>query len=861
MRARLNQIAGQGATSYIDRQEKGHILSPIARSIETISIIGTCQQCSRRLQGYEDTSGMFFCHGCWKNYNETMKSPKKASNGGQSHPVMKSPFLLSPTNSLAPLSPSAVGLRKLEDYYDKSSGISRTEWIKGIKRVRDQVKKMGIDVASAHLAFIYWNAYFKDQETIEALLDNDGITQRDYTMKLRRVVKELQAKGYVIMDVKEVAQVEQTLFDQFYDVNQTVQRCKGLFKKGSTVAQPVRSAHFQSAPHKVAYKPYPPDLGEDKADIQKYFAMHKVSVDLKEIEEAYYRNDYDLEATVELLQSKHQFSLKSRTTASTLSTSIPISTSPHPRTIVKQEKKVQTAVPVLPRKPDTSRTQTPVKSYEEKSEASGINSSVNDSLPVSAKPIIEEYVPPKTGNTTKKAASSFSPPASTKHKLFTEAKRADRSKRRAKLLEENKKIPNLNCVIVGHVDAGKSTLMGHLLVKLDRVTSKELHKHKKEAGQSDGAKVTEFMRVMDLHEEERERGITVDVSVNYFVTKNRHVTILDCPGHRDFIPNMITGAAQADCAILVVNASNNEFEAGFKDNAQTREHAILLNSLGIKQVIVAINKMDTVNWDKTRYEVIKWKMSEFLGANGFRVDRGKVRFVPLSGLKGLNLTELTPSCAWYTGKTLFEMIDTFKPKEGLVKKPLRMSIMDVFRHGTLGWYIVTGKLESGSLMPGDEVLVLTAATHTTVKGILNVDGDKVPVAKAGDNVQIGLNLEELNHVSPGDMLCCPYDPIPVVKKFRAKVQVQAQVRVPLLPGTKVIIHLQNVEQPGTIKKIVKVEGSKSKGRPRCVVAKQTAEIILVPDRPLCVEKYSKFKNLGRVTLRRTGKTVAVGLIL
>merc|ERR1719317_419495 len=358
------------------------------------------------------------------------------------------------------------------------------------------------------------------------------------------------------------------------------------------------------------------------------------------------------------------------------------------------------------------------------------------------------------------------------------------------------------------------------------------------------------MCVMDLHEEDRDGAGRVDVSVNYFVTKNRHVTILDCPGHRDFIPNMITGAAQADCAILVVNASNNEFEAGFKDNAQTREHAILLNSLGIKQLIVAVNKMDTVNWDKERYDNIVRMMKDFLGANGFRVDK-KVRFLPLSGLKGLNLIELTSDCPWYKGWTLFEMIDTFKPKEGMVKKSLRMSIMDVFRHSQLGWNIVTGKLESGSIMPGDEVLVLTADIYTTVKGILNVDGDKVPVAKAGDNVQIGLHLEELNHVSPGDVLCCPYDPVPVVKKFRAKVQVQKQVKVPLLPGQRVIIHLQNVEQPGTIKKIVSVEGrEKQKNRPRCVVANQTAEIILVADNALCVEKYAKFKNLGRVTIRR-----------
>merc|ERR1740124_364277 len=177
--------------------------------------------------------------------------------------------------------------------------------------------------------------------------------------------------------------------------------------------------------------------------------------------------------------------------------------------------------------------------------------------------------------------------------------------------------PNINLVVCGHVDAGKSTLMGHLLYKLGVVTEREMHKNKKEAN-AQGKGSFAYAYLLDLHEEERSRGVTVDVCLRHFETKDRRITLLDSPGHKDFVPNMIAGAAQAEHAILVVNASRNEFEAGFADNGQTKEHAILIQSLGVKQVILAVNKMDTCNWSKERYDYIVGEMDRFLKKIGLK---------------------------------------------------------------------------------------------------------------------------------------------------------------------------------------------------------------------------------------------------
>ena len=236
--------------------------------------------------------------------------------------------------------------------------------------------------------------------------------------------------------------------------------------------------------------------------------------------------------------------------------------------------------------------------------------------------------------------------------------------------------PHINLCIIGHVDAGKSTMMGHLLYKYGNIDKKLMHKYTKESNER-GKGSFKYAWVLDCHDEERERGITVDVSTNYFETENRCITILDNPGHKDFIPNMITGVAQADTAILVVNSNINEFENDFSDKGQTKEHALIAKSLGINQIIIAVNKMDKINWDKNRFEMIKAMILKFLKKIGFKSKN--ILWCPVSGLTGINLIpkEMTKikdknsnnndNNIWYKKdyKTLIEIIDTLKPNANI----------------------------------------------------------------------------------------------------------------------------------------------------------------------------------------------------
>eukprot|EP00499_Haloplacidia_sp_CaronLabIsolate_P001296 CAMPEP_0196799166 /NCGR_PEP_ID=MMETSP1104-20130614/39504_1 /TAXON_ID=33652 /ORGANISM="Cafeteria sp., Strain Caron Lab Isolate" /LENGTH=515 /DNA_ID=CAMNT_0042169575 /DNA_START=1 /DNA_END=1545 /DNA_ORIENTATION=- len=292
-------------------------------------------------------------------------------------------------------------------------------------------------------------------------------------------------------------------------------------------------------------------------------------------------------------------------------------------------------------------------------------------------------------------ARATSKPAWEGHKM-----RTDKAQRKAEALLEEEEAKDkaagkdrLNLVVVGHVDAGKSTLMGHLLLKLGQVSDRAMHKFQKEAREAGKASFA-FAWVLDEHAEERSRGVTIDVAVNEFETERRAVTLLDAPGHRDFIPNMITGAAQADAAVLVVPATTNEFETAFQEGGQTREHAVLVRSLGVAQMVVAVNKMDTVDWSRARFEEIVAQVGPFLHSCGFRPDR--LSFVPVSGLTGDNLASRGPAAlsAWHSGACLAEAIDTFQPAVRPVRKPLRAVVSDVFRSSSMGHATVGCKVET-----------------------------------------------------------------------------------------------------------------------------------------------------------------------
>lgn len=419
----------------------------------------------------------------------------------------------------------------------------------------------------------------------------------------------------------------------------------------------------------------------------------------------------------------------------------------------------------------------------------------------------------------------------------------------------------LNLVVVGHVDAGKSTLTGHLLYKQGTVSKRMMHKYEQESKKA--GKQSMYAWVMDDTEEERSRGVTVDVAERSFETASNVVNILDAPGHKDFIPNMISGAARADVALLVVDASTGEFEAGFESNGQTREHAMLIKSLGVSQIAVAVNKLDTVQWAESRYNDIKSSLTTFLKTVGYR--SSDVQYVPCSGLTGENLVEVPKEAAltsWYRGPTILQAIDSMKPPEREVLRPTRFSISDVFKGGSSN-VCVTGKLHTGYIQPGDKLLLLPHTLPLTVKDVVSSSGVAAQLF-AGDSGTLTVSgAADPDVVQVGCFLCDPASPMPQANWLRARVVVFG-VTVPIIRGTQVEFHHQTLCEPATVRKLVaqinKSTGEVTKKNPR-VLAKQTAGVLeLELARPVCVETFKDNKELGRFMLRQQGNTVAAGLV-
>lgn len=419
----------------------------------------------------------------------------------------------------------------------------------------------------------------------------------------------------------------------------------------------------------------------------------------------------------------------------------------------------------------------------------------------------------------------------------------------------------LNLVVVGHVDAGKSTLMGHLLYLKGNVGQRVMHKYEQESKKI-GKQSFMYAWVLDDTEEERSRGVTVDVAQRMFESETKIVTLLDAPGHRDFIPNMITGAARADVAILVVDATTGAFEAGFESGGQTREHAILIRSLGVSQLVVAVNKLDTVDWNQDRFVEVKSSLRQFLKTIGFKdID---VSYVPCSGLTGENLVKPCTDeklCAWYSGPTLIQAIDALKVPERGVSRPVRMCISDVYK-GQSSNMCVGGRLDTGYIQNGDRLLLLPQGNILIVKGV-QADNAAPSTAFAGDHVTLTVSGVDPSVLHIGDFLCDPTKPIPLVTRVQARIVV-FNIVVPLIRGAQVDFHYQSVTEPAKIRKLVsqlhKTTGQIVKNKPRALVKNSAALIELEFTRSLCLELFRDFKELGRFMLRTGGSTIAAGLI-
>ncbi|XP_054346882.2 HBS1-like protein isoform X1 [Pongo pygmaeus] len=419
----------------------------------------------------------------------------------------------------------------------------------------------------------------------------------------------------------------------------------------------------------------------------------------------------------------------------------------------------------------------------------------------------------------------------------------------------------LNLVVIGHVDAGKSTLMGHMLYLLGNINKRTMHKYEQESKKAGKASFA-YAWVLDETGEERERGVTMDVGMTKFETTTKVITLMDAPGHKDFIPNMITGAAQADVAVLVVDASRGEFEAGFETGGQTREHGLLVRSLGVTQLAVAVNKMDQVNWQQERFQEITGKLGHFLKQAGFK--ESDVAFIPTSGLSGENLitrsrsSELTK---WYKGLCLLEQIDSFKPPQRSIDKPFRLCVSDVFKDQGSG-FCITGKIEAGYIQTGDRLLAMPPNETCTVKGITLHD-EPVDWAAAGDHVSLTLVGMDIIKINVGCIFCGPKVPIKACTRFRARILI-FNIEIPITKGFPVLLHYQTVSEPAVIKRLISVlnksTGEVTKKTPKFLTKGQNALVELQTQRPIALELYKDFKELGRFMLRYGGSTIAAGVV-
>jgi len=412
--------------------------------------------------------------------------------------------------------------------------------------------------------------------------------------------------------------------------------------------------------------------------------------------------------------------------------------------------------------------------------------------------------------------------------------------------------PHMNLAMIGHVDHGKSTLVGRLLFEAGVIDPHVIDEYRKQA-EAKGKGSFEFAWVMDSVKEERERGLTIDVAHQRFDTKNYYFTIVDCPGHRDFVKNMITGASQADAAILVVAAPDGIMP-------QTKEHAILSWTLGITQMIVAINKMDAVNFDKAKYEERKDEVTKMLKTLGFKVDQ--VLFLPVSAFKGDNVKERGENLSWFDGPALLEAFDGLKSPEKPVDLPLRIPVQDVYTITGSGT-VPVGRVETGKMNKGDKIIFNPSGAVGEVKS-MEMHHEEVIEAVPGDNIGWNVRGISKSDIRRGDV-CGPVDQPPTIAdEFTAQVIV-LQHPSAITVGYTPVFHCHTAQVACTImeikKKLDPATGGVKEENPDFIKSGDAAIVQIKPTRPLVIEKYKELPQLGRFAIRDMGTTIAAGMVI
>lgn len=432
---------------------------------------------------------------------------------------------------------------------------------------------------------------------------------------------------------------------------------------------------------------------------------------------------------------------------------------------------------------------------------------------------------------------------------------------------------HINIVVIGHVDSGKSTTTGHLIYKCGGIDKRTIEKFEKEANEM-GKGSFKYAWVLDKLKAERERGITIDIALWKFETEKYYVTVIDAPGHRDFIKNMITGTSQADCAVLVVAAGTGEFEAGISKNGQTREHALLSYTLGVKQLIVAVNKMDTTEpkYHEGRFNEIQKEVSGYVKKVGYNPKA--VVFVPISGFHGDNMLEPSENMPWFkgwsierkegnaSGKTLFNALDAILPPERPTKKALRLPLQDVYKIGGIGT-VPVGRVETGILKPGMVVTFAPTGLSTEVKSV-EMHHEALSEALPGDNVGFNVKNVSVKEIKRGNVAGdTKNDPPKPTNSFNAQVIVlnhPGEIHAgysPVLDCHTAHIACKFAE---LLEKIDRRSGKKLEDNPKMIKSGDASIVKMIPSKPMCVEKFSEYAPLGRFAVRDMKQTVAVGVI-
>jgi elongation factor 1-alpha len=419
--------------------------------------------------------------------------------------------------------------------------------------------------------------------------------------------------------------------------------------------------------------------------------------------------------------------------------------------------------------------------------------------------------------------------------------------------------PHLNLIVTGHIDNGKSTTMGHFLMDLGVVDERTIAAHGAESEKTGKGDTFKYAWVMDNIKDERERGITIDLAFQKFETPKYFFTLIDAPGHRDFIKNMITGASEADAAILVLSAKEGETDTAIAAGGQAREHAFLLKTLGVGQLIVAINKMDAVEYKEAAFKAAKEKGEKLVRSVGYKLEN--VPFIPLSGWKGDNLVKKSENMPWYTGKTLLQAFDDFTISEKPTGKPLRVPIQDVYTITGVGT-VPVGRVETGVMKAGQKIIVMPSGALGEIKSI-ETHHTEMPTAEAGDNIGFNLRGIEKKDIKRGDVLGTPDAPPKVAKEFKAQIIVIHHPTA-IAPGYTPVMHCHTAQVAATVteflQKINPATGAVEEENPKFLKVGDAAIVKIRPVRPTCVETFQEFPEMGRFALRDMGATIAAGII-